>query len=413
MRRTFYIIILLSATISSIAQQASETKDSSLYSQQSNSFYANQNITPEHKDSKITPNFSLDYLHGNVLKAKELENKNGSNYFQFNATINTATLYDSYLHYWYKKPQIGFSGLIGLLGQKEILGNVYALYPTWNYSLFNNKSIGLNIKLGSGFAWFSTPYNKYDNPQNTLIGSHITNVTELGLGLWFQFLPQWKIETGTSFIHFSNGHTHIPNIGLNDFTAKIGVIYSPGSLQGIALKEKELPKTDTTWKKSISVSLGRHELAYSTDPTDGPSYNIYKIYAGMAKRLTNINEIQLGASVSYYESFHTFIHLTEYYNHLQYLASTVWTLHVGHEFLIKRFGLVTDLGIKVIDPFYRSYFLDREWSLWHKAIFAPRAGFKFYPIWNSFASQKLALGMFIKTNCGQADFVEFSLSYTF
>ncbi|MBQ4216406.1 MAG: hypothetical protein II663_09060, partial [Bacteroidales bacterium] len=76
-------------------------------------------------------------------------------------------------------------------------------------------------------------------------------------------------------------------------------------------------------------------------------------------------------------------------------------------------GFVTDMGIKVFDPFYRSYFLKKDPALWYKAVFAPRVGFKFYPIWNSFDSQNIAIGLFLKTNCGQADFVEYSLSYTF
>ena len=360
----------------------------------------------------ITPHFSFDFLHGNVLKAKDIANKNGSNYIQLSGTLNTGTQPGSFYN-WYYKPQIGFSGLVGFLGQKDVLGSVYAFYPTWNYSLLNEQTIGIQIKLGTGFAWFSKPYDKFDNPQNELIGSHINNITEIGLGLWFRFLPEWQMEVGSSFLHFSNGHTAIPNMGLNDITAKIGVTYSPGTLQGSGTKVKELPLNDTRWKKTIAASLGRHELAYSVYPTDGPNYSIYKLYMGVSKRVTNINEVQFGVSTSFYDSYYTFIHLTDYYNHLQILGATEWSLHVGHEFLINRFGFVTDMGIKVFDPFYRSYFLKKDPSLWYKAVFAPRVGFKFYPIWNSFDSQNIAIGMFLKTNCGQADFVEYSLSYTF
>lgn len=361
----------------------------------------------------ITPQFSFDFLHGNVLNAKDIQGKNNSNYLQLSATMKTGTQDGSFFN-WYWKPEVGITGLYGYLGTSDVLGSVFALYPTWRYSFFENKSIGMNVKLGTGFAWFTNPYDKIDNTENKLVGSHITNATELSLAVWFAFLPEWRIEAGTSFLHFSNGHTSIPNLGLNDVTAKVGIMYTPGTLEGIGTRKKYLPQQDTAWKKVISVSLGRHELAFSTWPTEGPNYNIYKLYAGISKRLTNINEIQFGASVSYYDSYHTFIHLSDYYDHFKFLGSTVWTLHVGHEFLINRFGFVTDLGIKVIDPFYRDYFMEREWDhLWHKALFAPKTGFKFYPIWNSFDKQKMALGMFIKTQCFQADYVEFSLSYCF
>ncbi len=360
----------------------------------------------------VIPQFSIDYLHGKIVNQHGIKDINGSNYIQLSATMNTGTQEGSFFNF-YKKPQVGFSFLVGWPGKRETLGTVLALYPTWRYTFFESKTIGANIKLGSGFAWFTKPYDKIDNPENTLVGSHLSNATEFGLSVWFKFHPQWKVEAGTSLLHFSNGHTAIPNYGLNDITARIGAIYEPGTLTGTKTFGRRLPSMDTYWRKTIMLSVGRHELAFSTFPTDGPSYNIYKVTGYVSKQLTNINEIQFGVSASYYESYYEFIHLTDYYDHLQRGGAMQVAVHIGHEFLINRFGLLTDLGVKVLDPFYRSYMLDRDESLWFKSIFAPKIGFKFYPIWNSFAKQKLALGMYINTNGTQADYVEYSLSYTF
>ncbi len=360
----------------------------------------------------VIPQFSIDYLHGKIVNKHGIKDINGSNYIQLSATMNTGTQEGSFFNF-YHKPQVGFSFLVGWPGKRETLGTVFALYPTWRYTFFESKTIGANIKLGSGFAWFTKPYDKIDNPENTLVGSHLSNATEFGVSVWFKFHPQWKVEAGTSLLHFSNGHTAIPNYGLNDITARIGVIYEPGTLTGTQTFGRQLPQKDTDWKKTIMLSLGRHELAFSSFPTDGPSYNIYKVSGYLSKRLTNINEFQLGISASYYESYYEFIHLTNYYDRLQRLGALQLAAHVGHEFLINRFGLVTDLGVKIIDPFYRSYMLNRDESLWFKSIFAPKIGFKFYPIWNSFAKQKMAMGMYINTNGTQADYVEFSLSYSF
>lgn len=360
----------------------------------------------------IIPQFSASFLHGKALNSQDIKDLNGSNYLQLTASMNTGTQSGSFYNN-FKKPQVGITLLCGLLGQKDVLGSSIALYPTWRYTFFERKTIGLNLRLGTGFAWFNNPYNKFDNPNNLLVGSHFMNATEVGLNFWFRFMPQWKIEAGSSFLHFSNGHTAIPNYGLNDVTAKIGVIYEPGTLTGRTTRHRSAPKMDSSWRKTFGVSLGRHELAQTSYPTDGPSYNVYKLSAYMFQRLTPINEVHFGVSLSYYESFHTYIHLTDYYKNFQYIMSTVLTLHVGHEFLINRFGFDTDLGIKVLDPFYRSYFLEHEPSLWYKAVFAPRIGVKFYPIWNSYSSEKLAFGMYIKTNGIQADYVEYSMSFTF
>ena len=379
---------------------------------------ANSNYTSPYQSEDmnerglVTPQFSANFLHGNVLNANDIEGKNGSNYIQLTATMNTGTQTGSFYNN-FKKPQVGITVLGGFLGKKDVLGSTIALYPTWRYTFLERNTIGINLRFGTGLAWFTKPYNKFDNPENLLVGSHLTNATEIGLNLWFRFLPQWKIEAGSSFLHFSNGHTAIPNYGLNDVTARIGVLYEPGTLTGKTTRHRSVPTMDAGWKKSIGVSLGRHELAHSTYPTDGPSYNVYKLSGYMFQRLTPINEVHFGVSVTYYESYYTFIHLTDYYSHFQRIMASVLTLHVGHEFLINRFGFDTDLGIKVLDPFYRSYFLEHDSSLWYKAIFAPRVGVKFYPIWNAYSPQKLALGMYIKTNGVQADYVEYSMSFTF
>lgn len=396
MKRIYSSILALNLVLSALAQQDDF----------SNSL--------ESTSGKIIPQFSMDYLLGfDALNGSHSpSDRNNASYIQLSATLNTGTQSGSFFNY-YKRPQVGFTGIYGWLGDGDVMGSVFGLYPTWRYSFLEKKSIGLSVKLGSGFAWFTKPYDKIDNPDNLLIGSHFSNITELGVQVWFRFLPQWKIEAGSSLLHFSNGHTAIPNYGLNDITAKVGVIYEPGTLTQTNTRRRYLPDMDTTWRKTIMISLGRHELAQSTFPTDGPSYNVYKISGYVSKRLTNINEVMFGASIAYYESFYEFIHLTDYYEHFQRLGATQFAVHVGHEFLINRFGLVTDLGVKIIDPFYRSYLLNRDKSLWYKAVFAPKIGLKFYPIWNSFAKQRVAMGMYIKTNGTQADYVEYSLSYSF
>ena len=368
----------------------------------------------EIKDNPINPSFQLNYLYGDVKNPIDIPNQNNAHFVQLSVMNQTGLYPESYLSL-YKKPEIGFTALYGYLGKKDVLGSVLSVYPTWQYTFFSDKSIGGNIKLGSGFAYFTTPYNKISNPDNLLIGSHISNITEISPNIWFKFAPGAFVQTGVSFLHFSNGHTSIPNIGLNDVTVKLGVIYRPGSLVGLETKKRVAIKPDSIWRKSIAIALGRHELAYSTYPVDGPTYNIYKVSGYVTKQFRTIHEFQLGFSVAFFDSYYSFIKYEDYYKHFKPVLSTQTSLHIGHEFLLQKFGFVTELGIKILDPFYRDEFMKNEvgFNQFTKNYLSSRVGFKYYPFTKAFAGEKIAIGMFIKTNFAQADFVEYNLSYTF
>jgi len=186
-------------------------------------------------------------------------------------------------------------------------------------------------------------------------------------------------------------------------------------LANIHVPTRTLGKQDSVWRKSISVSLGRHKLGYATYPTDGPTYNIYKVSGYMHKQFAKIHEIQFGLSLTYYDSYYTFIRFEDYYEYFKLPKSTVTTAHVAHEFLFKKFGFVTDLGIKIFDPFYRDFFITEEKknAIWSNGLITSKIGFEFYPFNTAFSGKKLSMGMFIKTNLAQADFVEYNLTYSF
>lgn len=368
----------------------------------------------EEKIQGIVPSFELNYGYGSVNNPVEISNQSSAHYIQLSILNATGLQETSYFNN-YKKPLVGATFLYGYLGQKDVLGNVFALYPTWEYSFFNDKSIGLNIRFGTGFGYFTKTYDKISNPDFMVIGRKFVNATEVTPNVWFKFSPNFCAQTGISLLHFSNGHTAIPNIGLNDFAVKVGVVYKPGTLVGLGVPKRKPIVADSIWRKTILLGIGRHEFAKTTYPVDGPSYTIYKLGAYISKQIKTIHEVQFGLSVAFYNSYYNAIKFEDYYEHFKPILSTQTVFHVGHEFLMQRFGFVSELGVKIFDPYYRSYFLENEigFARFSKSVLSTKLGLKFYPIKNAFAGNKLAFGMFIKTNFAQADYVEYSMSYTF
>jgi hypothetical protein len=371
--------------------------------------YSQENTT-----NGFTPDVQLSYLYGSVKNPISIPNQGNAHYLQLSLLHQTGSQEQS-LYALYKKPSIGATVLYGFLGSKDVLGKVIALYPTWQYMFNTSKNLGASIRIGSGFAYFTNPYDKISNQDNKLVGSHISNCTEISPNIWFKFAPTTYVQTGVSLMHFSNGHTAIPNIGLNDITFRLGVIYRPGSLVGVAMPIRVKPNNDTVWRKRIQLSVGRHELAYTTYPVDGPTYNIYKVGGYLTRQINRIHDFQLGLTMAFYDSYYTFIKYENYYSHFKPFMATQTTLHIGHEFLLQHFGILTEMGLKVLDPFYRSYFLADEidFAYTSKSLLSARVGLTYYPFNGAFASKKLGIGMFIKTNFVQADYVDYSISYTF
>ena len=91
---------------------------------------------------------------------------------------------------------------------------------------------------GASFGW--KKYDEQYNPQNEVIGSKINAYINLGFLLNWQFHPQWKLAAGVDFTHFSNGHTHYPNGGLNIIGGRVGIVHTFGDTDNAS--EEIVPK---------------------------------------------------------------------------------------------------------------------------------------------------------------------------
>ncbi|MFO7869185.1 MAG: acyloxyacyl hydrolase [Bacteroidales bacterium] len=374
----------------------------------------NYAIAQEENTVFYQPVIQLEYMTGKVDNPVPVENLNNSQYGKI-SVLNTTGLQENSYFKNYKDPYVGISFLAGYLGKKDVFGSVIGVYPQWNYHFLDNNAISWDINLGTGFAFFSTPYDKITNPENELIGSYVSNITDVSTNLVFRFNKKFHIKTGVGLIHVSNGHTKIPNVGLDDFTVRLGMMYKPGKLVGLEMPKPKVFSQDTLWRKNLSIHIGRHKLAYSRYPVDGPSYTIYGFSGYISRQLSLINEIQFGLKYLYYRSYHTLIDIDEMYDYFKFFRSSVISLQVGHEFLLNHVGFVTDVGIKIYDPIYRDFFLkhDNTTSGWFKQYLTGKMGFEIYPYKNAFSGKKLSIGMFLKTNLFQADFVEYNMTYTF
>jgi hypothetical protein len=315
-------------------------------------------------------------------------------------------------HRQFHHPHIGLIFSHYNLGNEEILGSVSGMQAFLRIPLFKRNQLNhFFFKPAIGFAWFSKPYDKVKNPENLLMGSHLSNITtmELEYGRRLTFNVEGLISIG--FAHFSNGHTSLPNVGINFPSLSAGVRYSPEYktvIDTIVCFRKQ------RWRLNAEASLGMQEFGETTEPTDGRKYPVYGASLFLSRTTNLIHSWSLGFTWNYYTSFYDFIKAEELFNKHERWHSGTLILFGGHEFVAGHVGIDTRLGLYVTNSFRNKY--SRE--IIHfveqiKLLNTNRLGLNFYLYPPAYQTTNAWIGMFIKANAGQADFVGLSAGIRF
>jgi len=320
---------------------------------------------------------------------------------------------DKEWHAGYFYPQPGISLIVGSMGNHDILGETAALVP--NFSLVTNRSSswGMRLRIGVGVAYFNRTWNVNNNRDNLLIGSRFTNLGLLSFNIRRDISPKLSLHSGLSFIHFSNSHIQLPNVGINIPAFNLGINYFPNARPAI-LKNQPVTETHQKVLFNLRLGLGWHEFGDPVHPTGGPKYAIYTGSAYLSKRIGKIHNIQAGFHLSYYSSFYRFITSQEYYTSDLRKKSSTAIIFLGHEYMMGRLSFVTQLGFNLHNPFYRDFRSSTERGKSLKSLNSNRLGLHYYILDPTHSSKKnLYVSWFVKTNLGQADFGEVGFGYTF
>lgn len=320
-------------------------------------------------------------------------------------------------HSIYYYPQAGVSLIFGELGNNEVFGQNISILPHLSFTHFRNRMFKLETGIGFGFSYFNRIYDATDNPDNLLIGSAVTNITCGSASLKINISDRMILKGGISFLHFSNGHYQLPNIGLNCPAANLGVKYYLNTKPVIPLREKPEPYKGNILF-NVRLGFGMHEFGVATKPLGGPKYPIYMCTAFVSRRYTRINNVHAGLFIHYYTSFYDYIIDQEMYDSNRSLNSMCLSAFLGHEFLIGRIGLVTQCGFNFYNPFPKDYILLTQDKLDIAEVLenyiSNKLGMQYYFSGPSETNRnKLFVGLYIKAKFGVADFVEYAIGYSF
>jgi hypothetical protein len=320
-------------------------------------------------------------------------------------------------HQLYGYPTAGVSFIYGIMGNDDIIGRSISILPNLSFTTKKYRRWGFQWKAAMGFAFFTKKSDRVTNHENQLIGTTMTNMAMGSFDFRYDISKYYTILLGVSGIHYSDAHYQLPNIGINFPAVNLSLKYFPSGRPKL-YKNDSLPDYSNKILFNIRLGFGANELGGSLHPTGGAKYPIYTGSLYLSKRYSRKNNVQLGVHINYHTGFYDFIIRQELYNSNQRLRAFTGQLFLGHEFVIGHFGLITQLGIYFYNPFFKKLQEIQNdtagFNSWIKRYNSNKLGVNYY-FMNPMKTTKnnVYIGLYLKSNFGQADFAEMSVGCAF
>tara|TARA_B100000925_G_C21996498_1_gene469164 strand:+ start:905 stop:2092 length:1188 start_codon:yes stop_codon:yes gene_type:complete len=123
-------------------------------------------------------------------------------------------------------PRVGLTLIFADCAPNDVFGYGIGLSPFIDFTLRQRPKSQLDLRLGTGLAYFTEAYDPVSNPENNVIGSHLNTIVHLGIHHQWILNSLLSLGQGIDLIHFSNARSTSPNLGINTVAAKFSVRYT-------------------------------------------------------------------------------------------------------------------------------------------------------------------------------------------
>ncbi len=294
-----------------------------------------------------------------------------------------------------------------------VSANPYVAFP-----VFNKSKADYHLKIGMGVAYFNTIFDSIQNHTNLMVSSHVTWDFKLFLYRTLINKEDFSLRMGLGFSHESNGHTVIPNKGINSGLISLsGQFYkNKNNLNQLPSRVKGKNHSPKKFFINYREGFGWHAQNEAEGPQVGRIKPVYALSLSAGNIYNKHIKLRAGFTYKLYEQYRT--HLTE--NNIEglsdnvTLSSSAIVAFVGTEFLMSHFSMDMEVGINLYKPFYREYNPSNKIGISLMKLVATRLGVNAYLFnTNKLPKHNFFVGGNINANLGKADFTEFSLGYTY
>ena len=361
-------------------------------------------IQPEYFIGKVLPNYA------DTFPKTGLQHGFSLNFGSQNTDTNSWARYYNYA-------ESGVMLNYANFGNNEVFGHQFSINPYVSFPVFNKAQSDYHLKIGMGISYFTTHFDSTTNYTNNMIGSAFTWEFKLFLYRNLMATESFNLRMGFGFSHESNGHTVMPNMGINSallslsgqfYKKKNNLFETPKRIKGKNHSEKKL-------FIHVRKGIGWHGQNGSEGPKENRILPVYASSFGAGYIYNKHLKLRAGLTYKFYEQYRT--HLTE--NNIEglsenpNLSASAFVFYIGNEFLMSHVSMDVELGVNLHKPFYRHYHPSSKIAVVPMKLIATRLGVNLYLFnTNKLPKHNFFVGGTINANFGKADFTEFSLGYT-
>ncbi|MFK7807028.1 MAG: acyloxyacyl hydrolase [Saprospiraceae bacterium] len=248
-------------------------------------------------------------------------------------------------------PQMNLSLVYQDLGSDAIFGEAISLIPNVNSSIYSSNKFSLGFRFGIGLAYLTKPFDPIDNPTNNAVGSNWNAGVLFDLNSRWRINDHWQLKTGVSFLHYSNGSSHLPNFGFNVPSLVLGARYTPVALPKSAYTNYDVSKKQNRkWGAQAWASITYRERGVS----GGPSYPIYSVSVAAIYYLNKVNRLSAGVEYEYNKSVYEFgKHVSAFDSEEEARRrSQRYLFFLADEFLFGNWGVTLMAGMYASNEYY-------------------------------------------------------------
>jgi hypothetical protein len=316
---------------------------------------------------------------------------------------------------YFNFPVTGITAAFHRLGNDQVYGYEATLIPFVAMSPSKNSKSPLWFKLGMGASYFTKHYFSENNTRNLSVGSAFNWAFQVHISKSWMLAKQLGFQAGLGFLHASNGHTQLPNFGINSLASEFALTWYLNDSDPTFRPNKPGKSVE---KKSILLhsryGFGLQEFGGTTGPIGGDKRPVHCVGLGAGLMMRKQWKVKASLTYRYYEHINQYFIVQE--NKTNHWQASNLIFSIGSEFLMGHFGIDVEVGLNVFKPFFRTfhdlYETGGEFDYTLKRLFPSRFGFNTYLISHEKAwRSNLCLGASICANFGEADFSEISLTY--
>lgn len=316
----------------------------------------------------------------------------------------------------YGYPEAGFSLSFHDLGNRDVLGYGVGLQYEMTFHQRLTDRLEFTQRFKSGGIYLNRPYDPVTNRENIVNGSHLAFLVGINAGLRYALTEQHLLRLDGTFWHSSNGHTALPNVGMNSPLVQLSYQYrfDQAAQRDSAQFEAPFLQHKRSWSWSLVGGFGLNEAGGTIRPTSAPLYAKYRLGTGIGVRVRDIHRWTVTLEGYYDGANRVWNESQEWADDRMVLRSSVLMLLVGHEFIYNRFGMVINGGLNLYNPTLQQieYGQDKTSFFNQVKVYMPgRFAVRYYfsHPWKHASSGFVQVG--IKSHFGQADYLDFGIGY--